>query len=356
MRVIGIDPGTVSFDVCGLNDGAVFLDLSIPSTDLGADPAALVEPLRAAGPLDLVLGPSGYGLPLLRGEQVGEREIAHMVLVRADEAAERVGIGGMRAIIRALLASGLPLVFAPGAIHLPTIPAYRKANRIDMGTADKVCSAALAIYDQARRESIAYSETAFILLELGGAFSAALAVDGGQIVDGMGGSSGPLGLRAGGAMDGEAAYLLGAALSKETLFSGGAFDIAGDGAHEAEALAADPRYHGGWLALVEGVCKAALALTAVLPRPREVLLSGRLSGLPALREALAERLSSVAPVRAVGGLGTQAKAAAQGAALLADGLAGGRFAPLVEAMELRGASGSALDYLRLASTGSVRLG
>ena len=55
----------------------------------------------------------------------------------------------MRSIVRALIAAGLPLVFGPGAIHLPTIPAYRKWNRIDLGTADKVASAALCIAEQA---------------------------------------------------------------------------------------------------------------------------------------------------------------------------------------------------------------
>ena len=48
-----------------------------------------------------------------------------------------------------------------------------------------------------------YSDVSFILLELGGAFSAAVAVDGGRIVDGLGGSSGPLGMRAAGALDAE---------------------------------------------------------------------------------------------------------------------------------------------------------
>jgi predicted butyrate kinase (DUF1464 family) len=60
-------------------------------------------------------------------------------------------------------------------------------------------------------------------------------------------------------------------------------------------------------------------------------------------------------VRPAVGLGTQAKAAAQGAALIADGLAGGQYAPLVEVLELRGASGSALDYLRLRGAGRIRI-
>jgi len=356
LRVLGIDPGTLSFDLCGLQDGAVCLDLSIPSPELGESAAALLEPLLANGPFDLVVGPSGYGLPLVRGEQVGEADIAEMVLVRADESAAQVGIGGMKAIIRALIGARLPLVFPPGAIHLPTIPAYRKANRVDMGTADKVCSAALAIFDQAQWHSLDYAETSFILLELGGAFSAALAVAGGKIVDGMGGSSGPMGLRAAGALDGEAAYLLGADFSKETIFSGGALDIAGNGAHDAAALAAQPGHRAAWLAWVESAAKAVLSLTAVVPGPKEILLSGRVAGLPALQDELGERLRAVAPVRPVAGLGTQAKAAAQGAALIADGLAGGRFAPLVDVLELRGASGSALDYLHLRGAGDIRIG
>jgi predicted butyrate kinase (DUF1464 family) len=45
--------------------------------------------------------------------------------------------------------------------------------------------------------------------------------------------------------------------------------------------------------------------------------------------------------------GAWVKQAAQGTALLADGLAGGRHADLVEALDLRGASGTVWDYLRL---------
>jgi predicted butyrate kinase (DUF1464 family) len=322
-RVAGIDPGTVSFDVCVLDDGEVVLERSFETAAVGADPGILVGALAEQGPFELVYGPAGYGLPLVRAEAVGERELELIVLVREDEPAGPMGVGGMRAIVRALIAAGLPLVFGPGAIHLPTIPAYRKWNRIDLGTAEKVASAALCIADQARRLGIGFGETSFVMLEVGGAFSAALAVDGGQIVDGLGGSSGPLGARACGAMDGEVAYLLGSALSKRTIFSGG----------------------GMGPALEEAAAKAALSLTVSVPAPREILVAGRHA--PDVREPLAARLPS--PVRLV------ENAAARGAALLADGLAGGSYAPLVERMRLRDAGGTVLDHLRLHGADRIRL-
>ena len=247
-RVAGVDPGTVSFDVCVLDDGDVTFEHSFRTVDIGADPQLLVKALVDHGPYELVLGPAGYGLPLVPVEQVGDRELALMLLLREDEPHGHVGVGGMRSIVRALMESGLPLVFGPGAIHLATVPAYRKWNRIDLGTADKVASVALCIADQARRLGVGFAETSFVMLELGGAFSAALAVDGGRIVDGLGGSAGPIGARACGALDAEAAYLLGTALSKQTVFSGGALPDA-DLSAGPEAVRDDPRHREGWLAL-----------------------------------------------------------------------------------------------------------
>ena len=356
-RVAGIDPGTFSFDVCALDGGEVTFERSFRTADVGADPAQLVEALADHGPFELVLGPAGYGLPLVSVEDVGERELALMLLVREDEPHGRVGVGGMRSIVRALIAARLPLVFGPGAIHLPTIPAHRKWNRIDLGTADKVASVALCIADQARRLDVDFAETSFVMLELGGAFSAALAVEDGRIVDGLGGSAGPIGARACGALDAEAAYLLGAELSKRTVFSGGALDPQGalDLSDDLEALRRDPRHQDGWLALEEGAAKAALALTISAPDPREILVAGRLAEAPGVIEALGARLAHVAPLRMAAGLGTRMNAAAQGAAVLADGLAGGRYAALVERLGVRDASGSALDHLRMHGADRIRL-
>jgi predicted butyrate kinase (DUF1464 family) len=352
-RVAGIDPGTVSFGVCVLDAGEIVLERSFRTADVGADPAPLVQTLVEHGPFELVLGPAGYGLPLVPGDRVGERELALIVLLREDEPPGRVGVGGMRSIVRALIAAGLPLVFGPGAIHLPTVPAYRKWNRIDLGTADKVASVALCIVDQAQRLGIDFAETSFVMLELGGGFSAAVAVDGGRIVDGLGGSAGPIGARACGALDAEVAYLLGGAMSKRTVFSGGALDPRGelDLSAGLAALRSDPGHADGWLALEEGAAKAALALTVSTPGAREILVAGRLAQAPGVIEALAERLAAVAPVRAMAG----AKAAAHGAAVLADGLAGGRYAALVERLGVAEARGSALDHLRVHGADEIRL-
>jgi predicted butyrate kinase (DUF1464 family) len=351
-RVAGVDPGTVSFDVCVLDDGEVTFERRFRTCDVGADPELLVKALVDHGPFELVLGPAGYGLPLVPVKRVGERELALMLLVREDEPHGRMGVGGMRSIVHALMASGLPIVFGPGAIHLPTIPPYRKWNRIDLGTADKVASAALCIADQANRLGVEFEKTSFVMLELGGAFSAALAVDGGRIVDGLGGSAGPIGARACGALDAEVAYLLGATLSKRTVFSGGALDPQGDLdlSEGLEALRRDPRHRDGWLALEEGAVKAALALTASAPTAREILVAGRLAHAPGMIDALGARLAHVAPVRIATGL-----AAARGAAVLADGLVGGRYAALVERLGVRDASGSVLDHLRVQGADRIRL-
>ena len=349
-RAIGIDPGTVSFDICGLEDGEVFLDTTLPSPDFAKNPQALIDLLLSAQPLDLVAAPSGYGLPLVPIKDFGDRERFLFTLVDERER-ERISVlGGMGKMIALMKSSGLPILFIPGVIHLPTVPEYRKANRVDMGTADKLCCLTLGVYDQARHLGIGYDETSFILVEVGGAYTAVMAVEGGKVVDGIGGTIGGPGYYSLGGMDGELAYLLNG-FHKEILFSGGAAYIAGRPDLSPDDFAglveSDESVRMGWEALLEGVSKSVAAEMVVVPRPREILISGRLCRTPKLRAALTERLSRFGPVRRVASIANVAKEAAQGAALIADGLAGGRFSSLVEVMEFRGAKGTVLDYLHI---------
>ena len=351
MRVVGIDPGTVTFDVFGLEDGEAFLDRSLPTSEVARRPETLLGILQAALPLDLIAGPSGYGLPLVPIEAVGERELNLLFLARPGDESP---IGGLRTLVRLLREARLPVIFTPGVIHLPTVPAHRKVNRIDLGTADKVCAAAAAIEEQGRRLDIPYAETSFVMVELGGAFTAVLSVERGSIVDGQGGSSGPLGYLACGALDGEVACLLGG-VKKETIFSGGVAFVAGSPQATPEALAA--RQDEAWRlardAFVESLVKAVAGELAATSAPREIIVSGRLSRIPGFREPVVTALSRLGPVRRLDA-GTNVKEAARGAALVADGLAGGRYQELIEVMRLREAHGTVLDHVYLAGAEEVR--
>src|SRR5438034_1091376 len=246
-RVIGIDPGTVSIDLCGLDNGRLFLDRSWPTAEALADPAPFVAELEAAGPLDLVVGPSGYGLPITRVQDITEEALRLAFLAAPGETG---GIGGLRNLVRALARTALPVVLTPGVVHLPTVPAHRKVNRVDMGTAEKVCAVALAVSDQARRVGSALSNISLVLLELGGAFTAAVAV-----------------------------------------------------------------------------------------------AAGRIAHVERLGNAIRERLEAFAPTRLLEGFAHTAKEGAQGAALIADGLAGGVNRELVERLAIREARGTVLDHL-----------
>jgi predicted butyrate kinase (DUF1464 family) len=373
-RVIGIDPGTISIDLCGLEDGQLFLDRSLPTADALADPQVLVNVLEAHAPLDLVVGPSGYGLPLKAARDLTDIDYKLAFLAASGESG---GIGGLRSLVRALAASTLPVVLTPGVIHLQSVPAHRKVNRVDMGTADKVCAAALALREHAARHGCREREASFILLELGGAFTAALAVLNGQIVDGIAGSAGPLGARAAGALDGEVAFLAGS-ISKRMVFEGGAASIAGqpDGDPFASRTPAASLAFDAYVeSVVKAVAAAAVSLRDGRPRQRppaasdggtvrEVILSGRFAGVLAVRDELTRRLASIDGAGAVEPLAgltgppshasARAKHAAQGAALIADGLAGGSSASIVDALGIREAQGSIFDHLYVISADAAR--
>jgi predicted butyrate kinase (DUF1464 family) len=351
MKTIGVDPGTVTIDVCGLDDGELFLDRALPTDEVAREPGAFVEILREAG-AELIAGPSGYGVPLVRVEDVSDEMLRVAFLARSGEGG---GILGMRSLVRALAEAKLPVVLTPGVVQLPSVPEHRKINRVDLGTADKLCAAALGVHSQMRRRGCAASEVSFILLELGGAFTAGIAVSGGNVVDGVGGSSGPIGGRSAGALDGEVAFLAGE-IHKSLLFSGGVATILGEDSGIWLRLddRTDSRARVARAAFVEGVEKTVAALGVSVPRPHEILLSGRAARVASIERELSERLGRYAPVRLLEGSARVAKQAAEGAALIANGLAGGSCTELVATLGIRDASGSVLDHLYIITAEQAR--
>ena len=284
---------------------------------------------------DFVAGPSGFGIPVTKIKDIGERELFLMSLIKKED---KKSMLGLRASINRMKKNRLPVFFLPGVIHLPTVPYYRKLNRIDMGTADKLCSAALGVRDQAIRYNIGFAETSFILLEMGFGYTAALAVNNGQIVDGIGGSVGNIGYLSLGGMDSELSYLLGG-FNKELVFRGGVEKLAGTPDELMENEDALNAY-------LEGAIKDVLQLTASV-KPREILVSGRISRVEGLLDELKRRLD-LAPLRKLEGFSTKnVKEAAQGAAIVANGLAGGSYSGLTGVMKIREAKGTSLDYVLL---------
>jgi predicted butyrate kinase (DUF1464 family) len=175
-----------------------------------------------------------------------------------------------------------------------------------------------------------------------------VAVDHGQVVDGIGGTSGPIGWTAPGALDGEVAYLAGH-ITKAALFQGGVSSL----------LERGPAQHSVALrAYVEGAAKAVRQLRGSAPSAGDVLLSGRNATQAGLLEYLGSELADIGTVRLLRGFAAVSKQGAQGAALVADGLAGGQHAALVTRMGLDQARGTALDHLVFISpdAGRRRLG
>lgn len=328
-RVVGTDPGTTSLDLLLLADGAVVDQARLqPGTPQGnAD--ALLATLDRWRPLDLIAGPSGYGLPLVRAEDLSEAQIDEMALVRPDQRGRDTGVLGFRSWVRALAGSGLPVIFLPGGVHLPTIPAHRKVNTIDMATADKVAVAALALWCDALGRGGGFAACTFAVVEIGSVFSAVLVVERGRLVDASAGTRGPIGVRSGGCWDGEVAYWR-SPLAKGDLYRGGLDDLGPPGPD----------------AFRESLVKHVAGLKAITPFER-IYLSGAGAERPdvaALARAALDPLGTVAPLDRLPG--AWVKHAAQGAALVADGLAGGRHADLVASLELRDTFGTTLDGLR----------
>jgi predicted butyrate kinase (DUF1464 family) len=113
-------------------------------------------------------------------------------------------------------------------------------------------------------------------------------------------------------------------------------------------------YTEAWDCLIEGAVRDVLMLLSSVQKPKEILLSGRLTRIPDVVTELTERLGWIAPVRRVEGISKDVKEAAQGAALVANGLAGGRYKPLVENLKIREAKGTVLDYVHLSEAGVLR--
>jgi predicted butyrate kinase (DUF1464 family) len=346
LKVIGIDPGSKSWDFFGLDNDEIILDTSIPSKELILEPQKAINVIRTIENLDLMLAPSGFGLPLKNVSDLTENDIFFTLLkFESEDQKKLVGLGE---ILKLIKAEPTKAVIVPGVKHLPTVPRYRKINKIDMGTADKICTAVTGIRDQMERLEIAPEDTNFIMVEIGYGFTAVLAIEKGQIIDGIGGSN-IMGFRACGSLDGELAYLI-KNIHKNNIYKGGVAYISGYSnlsLKEITLLAEkDEQTRIALKAYISSVKKAVFGISSSFSKKEkitEVLLAGRGANLSYLKRKIIHALSDVAPVRLMKSYSQIAKRAAQGAAFIANGLLGGEFEPIIDNLRIKQASGSILD-------------
>jgi len=316
MVSVGIDAGTKSYGIFIFEEGKSY---EIDSEVVRSNPEEFIHFLEEID-FEIAAGLSGYGLPVKELSEVDDKDLFYMTLNL-----DRDSSIGLRKVIKLIKDRKLKIYTIPGVIHLQTVPEHRKINRIDMGTYDKVCSVALSLYRYGLDES-------FILAELGYGFNAFIAVDRGRIVDGIGGSSGFLGYSSISAIDGELACLLD--VTKKTIFSGGLKSYFSD---KGEVFNAE--------IFAEWVLKGIHALRAVVKTDR-VILSGRFARdvlKYVKRDFDAEILKS------------RGKASAEGASIIANGLAGGECREIIERLDLLNARGTIFDYLTMDIKKSIRL-
>ncbi len=368
VKSIGIDSGTKTMDIFGFDDkdGNIIIDVAIPRDEITKSAKLVVEKIREAqgcfGKIDAVVGPSGYGMTLKRAKDASDEDIASATFVTAADIKRRLRIIGLRELMQLLRnADDLNTYFTQGVIHLKTVPKYRKANRIDMGTSDKILSVVLAVKDQVERLKIPYDKTSLILVEVGFGYTSAIAVNNGQIIDAMAGTAGFPSFLGSGFWDSEVAYAVANAtedFSKQLLFAGGVASFAGiDASMPLEEFVKEAKINlqvkQGYEMMLEAIVKDVASLLPNV-KPKEIVFSGRFTRIPeflaAMKHALSSFFSEIGLKTDIVVLESKAavtKQAAEGAAVFANGLAGGKYKQLIDTMQLRESEGTVFSNLYL---------
>ena len=341
-KSLGFDPGSSLWKVAILDDRSLISTQSLGTDRVSAEPESIRRLIdRHKKGLEAIAAPSGFGLPVTTVDKVGEREIRLMTL-KKDE----TSIVGLTKVIEILKdvqdELGIRCFVLPSVKHLPTVPRWRKINRVDLGTSDKLCAAACALQAISQERLTSYGRTSFVLGEVGSSFVSMICVKEGKIVDGIGGTNAGFGTRASGALDAELAHIW-SFPGKAGIYSGGLIDAAGMSPKEIERSLPDPKNPRMKLAITRfAECFASDAI-AISSRNRVKLfiLSSVLG--PLVNNVLENAVRGVGlePVKDL----TGEISASIGAAYLANGLIGGRYQTLSESLGLLSAEGSVMEEL-----------
>jgi len=285
IKVLGIDPGSLTWDFFALEGKQVILDNSISTN------------IKSIKNLDLIVAPSGFGLPLKNVKDITEKDI-FLTLLKLDKK-EREQLVGLGEVLRLMKAENLPGIIVPGVKHLPTVPRY-----------------VTGIRDQIDRLKLQPTNTNFIMVELGFGFTAVLAIENGQVIDGIGGSN-VMGFRACGNLDGELAYLI-KNIKKNIIYGGGLSSISGHSDLTLDQFTRlvkkDPQTRLAFHAYISSLIKAIYAISSSFSNKNqitEILLAGRGAENHVIKNEIATSLEGLFTVNLMRTYGNISKHAAQ---------------------------------------------
>ncbi len=314
-----------------------FLEDSIDTESLMNNPKVIFDIMEKFKPYDMVVAPSGFGHPIKKIQEIDNNDIFEMTL-RYEKSSPTMGLG---IILNDFKKTSYNAVIIPSIKHLPTIKESKLINKVDLGTADKLCVAVVGIRDIMENHSIPETDVNTIIIELGSAFNSIIAIRKGKIVDGIGGSN-IIGFESGGAIDGEIGYLL-KKITKKKIYHSGIEAI--KNMTNDEELANE--------ILIDSIIKGVYSLLVnfgTRDNPQDyqiqnILLSGRMTNNSIIMEKLTAKLKWIAPIRKMMTYSNKVKRAAQGAAFIAEGLLGGPLEPIIDNLQIKKAHRHILDHI-----------
>ncbi|MCX8014663.1 MAG: DUF1464 family protein, partial [candidate division WOR-3 bacterium] len=119
-KIVGIDPGTKSFDIFGVefvkDYEQIFLDKTIPSEQVATNPEVLLSEIKPHLPVNAIVGPSGYGLPLTKLAAAGNKELNQILPIEGDDTRGVSVNEGIKRLFQKMKDVKLPVYFTPGVI------------------------------------------------------------------------------------------------------------------------------------------------------------------------------------------------------------------------------------------------
>ena len=245
---------------------------------------------------------------------------------------------GIEPFLTAVKTINLNSYCLPGIKQLPTVPAHRKLNRLQMGAADQLCTVAMLLYRLCERET-AWSEMNFLCLQVEQDSLGILVVQDGQIVNGLSGTAGVSEVRLHLHMDGDFSYSFGSD-HHESIYRSDWLNPAEASKHELSNGHA--RQHAFW----EGLAQELAGLMAIHHCEDIVVLGQQ-------KETVIEWFDDLYQLYhfLYKDSDRQGFEAAIGAAILAEGLShNGVAAEVVERLQIRSAISSAANVPALPQT------